>query len=100
MKSEASFLACHLHRLTLLFGPSRILFGDLAAYHLIFAPFGFDITKQGLAFIPIGIGLLLTLTAIPFSYSRYLRVTKKVQEEKRLNGDKNWEQAEPPPEER
>jgi len=79
---------------------SSILFGDFEAYPLIFEPFGFNTGEQGLAFLPIAIGLFCATAFVPLIYSRYMRITEKVQEKKRNDGDKNWQKAMPPPEER
>jgi hypothetical protein len=77
-----------------------ILFGDFEAYPVIFEPFGFNTGEQGLAFIPIAIGLFCTTSFVPLIYSRYMRITRQMQEKKKADGDKNWESATPPPEER
>lgn len=77
-----------------------ILFGDFEAYSLIFTPFGLNPGELGLAFVPIAIGLFVTTAFTPLVYARYLRITKQVQEKKRLEGDKEWRKAGPAPEER
>jgi hypothetical protein len=76
------------------------LFGDLEAYPIIFEPFGLNQGEQGLAFLGIGIGLFFATAFVPLIYARYVRITKEVQEKRRLEGDKNWEKALPEPEER
>lgn len=77
-----------------------IFFGDFEAYSIIFMPFGFNEGELGLAFIPVAVGLCITTLFVPWWYQRYQRITRSVQEKKKEDGDKNWEKALPPPEER
>lgn len=60
-----------------------ILFGDFEAFAIVYSEtFGFNTGETGLAFIPVFIGLMLTLAAIPLVYRRYRRLQDNVREEK------------------
>lgn len=77
-----------------------IFFGDFEAYSIIFMPFGFNTGELGLAFIPVAVGLCITTLFVPWWYQRFQRITRQVQQKQKEDGDKNWEKAMPPPEER
>lgn len=56
-----------------------ILFSDFEAYAIIFGQtFGFNTGEVGLSFLPVAIGLFLTMLAVPWIYRRFCRIEDAV----------------------